>query len=297
MDHIHSPLRYPGGKGTMASCLADIILFNNVEMGAYYEPYAGGAGAALYLLYHGFVERLYLNDADYTIYAFWKSVLNNTDLLLQRIHDVELSVEEWLRQKLILKSPKGYSTFEVGFAAFFLNRCSRSGILSNSGPIGGYNQRGKWTIDVRFNKMNLIKRIKKIADYRKVISVTNQDALDFLKQKLPKGRNRNNIFVYLDPPYFKNGRTLYVNYYEESDHLMLSRYMKSQKILSWVMTYDNVQYIRDLYRDNRIYEFSLTYSVQEKKKGSEILIVPDSVRLPGSLNIAGNKLNQLRSCN
>lgn len=297
MDHIHSPLRYPGGKGTMASCLADIILFNNVEMGAYYEPYAGGAGAALYLLYHGFVERLYLNDADYTIYAFWKSVLNNTDLLLKRIHDVELSVEEWLRQKLILKSPKGYSTFEVGFAAFFLNRCSRSGILSNSGPIGGYNQRGKWTIDVRFNKMNLIKRIKKIADYRKVISVTNQDALDFLKQKLPKGRNRNNIFVYLDPPYFKNGRTLYVNYYEESDHLMLSRYMKSQKILPWVMTYDNVQYIRDLYRDNRIYEFSLTYSVQEKKKGSEILIVPDSVRLPGSLNIAGNKLNQLRSCN
>ncbi len=297
MDHIHSPLRYPGGKGTMASCLADIILFNNVEMGAYYEPYAGGAGAALYLLYHGFVERLYLNDADYTIYAFWKSVLNNTDLLLNRIHDVELSVEEWLRQKLILKSPKGYSTFEVGFAAFFLNRCSRSGILSNSGPIGGYNQRGKWTIDVRFNKMNLIKRIKKIADYRKVISVTNQDALDFLKQKLPKGRNRNNIFVYLDPPYFKNGRTLYVNYYEESDHLMLSRYMKSQKILPWVMTYDNVQYIRDLYRDNRIYEFSLTYSVQEKKKGSEILIVPDSVRLPGSLNIAGNKLNQLRSCN
>lgn len=297
MDHIHSPLRYPGGKGTMASCLADIILFNNVEMGAYYEPYAGGAGAALYLLYHGFVERLYLNDADYTIYAFWKSVLNNTDLLLNRIHDVELSVEEWLRQKLILKSPKGYSTFEVGFAAFFLNRCSRSGILSNSGPIGGYNQRGKWTIDVRFNKMNLIKRIKRIADYRKVISVTNQDALDFLKQKLPKGRNRNNIFVYLDPPYFKNGRTLYVNYYEESDHLMLSRYMKSQKILPWVMTYDNVQYIRDLYRDNRIYEFSLTYSVQEKKKGSEILIVPDSVRLPGSLNIAGNKLNQLRSCN
>ena len=239
---------------------------------------------------------MYLNDADYTIYAFWKSVLNNTDLLLNRIHDVELSVEEWLRQKLILKSPKEYSTFEVGFAAFFLNRCSRSGILSNSGPIGGYNQRGKWTIDVRFNKMNLIKRIKKIADYRKVISVTNQDALDFLKQKLPKGRNRNNIFVYLDPPYFKNGRTLYVNYYEESDHLMLSRYMKSQKILSWVMTYDNVQYIRDLYRDNRIYEFSLTYSVQEKKKGSEILIVPDSVRLPGSLNIAGNKLNQLRSC-
>ncbi len=297
MDHIHSPLRYPGGKGTMASCLADIILFNNVEMGAYYEPYAGGAGAALYLLYHGFVERLYLNDADYTIYAFWKSVLNNTDLLLKRIHDVELSVEEWLRQKLILKSPKKYSTLEVGFAAFFLNRCSRSGILSNSGPIGGYNQRGKWTIDVRFNKMNLIKRIKKIADYRKVISVTNQDALDFLKQKLPKGRNRNNIFVYLDPPYFKNGRTLYVNYYEESDHLMLSRYMKSQKILPWVMTYDNVQYIRDLYRDNRIYEFSLTYSVQEKKKGSEILIVPDSVRLPGSLNIAGNKLNQLRSCN
>lgn len=281
----------------MASCLADIILFNNVEMGAYYEPYAGGAGAALYLLYHGFVERLYLNDADYTIYAFWKSVLNNTDLLLNRIHDVELSVEEWLRQKLILKSPKEYSTFEVGFAAFFLNRCSRSGILSNSGPIGGYNQRGKWTIDVRFNKMNLIKRIKKIADYRKVISVTNQDALDFLKQKLPKGRNRNNIFVYLDPPYYKNGRTLYVNYYEESDHLMLSRYMKSQKILSWVMTYDNVQYIRDLYLDNRIYEFSLTYSVQEKKKGSEILIVPDSVRLPGSLNIAGNKLNQLRSCN
>lgn len=113
MKPIYSPLRYPGGKGAIASSLADIILYNNLERGSYFEPYAGGAGAALYLLFNGFVEEIHLNDADYAIYAFWKSVLNKNDKFLQEVKKANLSIDEWYRQREIIKEYSNHSLFIV----------------------------------------------------------------------------------------------------------------------------------------------------------------------------------------
>lgn len=290
MQRYYSPLRYPGGKGAIASCLADIILSNNLENCEYFEPYAGGAGASLYLLFNNFVKCIYINDADYNIFAFWNSILNSTAQFIEKVETVNLTIDEWQNQKRIISSPSNYSELEVGFAAFYMNRCNRSGIISNAGPIGGYSQSGKWKIDVRFNKTNLKNRIQKIAAYKNSIEIFNLDAIDFLKKALPLGKRRQNSFIYLDPPYFVKGKKLYLTFYKESEHKKLSDYIKRQKAVSWIMTYDRAPEIKNLYNAYTIYEFSLQYSLQTKRTDQEIMIVPENVFLPKSTNIAGRKL-------
>ncbi|MCI5163836.1 MAG: DNA adenine methylase [Candidatus Electrothrix sp. AX5] len=132
MAHTNSPLRYPGGKSALSSYLAEVIKLNGVEGGTYIEPYVGGGGAALNLLFKGVVGNIVINDYDPVIHAFWRSVLDNTHEFTQRIKEVPLNIEEWYKQKNILIRYQKYSLFDVGFAAFYLNRCNHSGISFRS---------------------------------------------------------------------------------------------------------------------------------------------------------------------
>ena len=161
-----SPLRYPGGKQILARVLAHLIKVNGREGGVYVEPYAGGAGAALSLLYGEFVRQIIINDKDPSIHAFWDAVLNKTANLSKLVRETPLTVEEWQRQRQIYLASKKHSALRVGFAAFYLNRRNRSGIIGNAGVIGGQKQTGKWKIDARFNREDLVARIQRVAQYR-----------------------------------------------------------------------------------------------------------------------------------
>ncbi|KKK62502.1 hypothetical protein LCGC14_3003700, partial [marine sediment metagenome] len=129
MALINSPLRYPGGKSALSDFLSQVILENNLEGGVYAEPYCGGAGAALNLLFAEYVEKIILNDADRSIYAFWWSVLHQSGKLIELIDKTPVNIEHWQMQKEIYNNQKKHSLLKVGFATFFLNRCNRSGIL------------------------------------------------------------------------------------------------------------------------------------------------------------------------
>lgn len=280
-----SPLRYPGGKGAIADLLADIILYNNLEGGDYYEPYAGGAGVALHLLFNGIVKKIHINDADFSIYAFWHTVVNNSEIFLSKLKNISVDIEQWHIQKNILNNVKDHSIDEVGFAVFFINRCNRSGIINSAGPIGGYSQNGRWKIDARFNKNELSNRIEKIVKYKEGIMLSNDDAIDFLKENLPKNSLRKKSFIYLDPPYYIKGKKLYLNFYTDPDHKELSQYIKQYKSVKWVMTYDNAEEIHQLYDIQ--YELALNYSLQQKIKGKEVFICPDYLKLPTHLAVNG----------
>lgn len=282
MSPSHSPLRYPGGKGVLSDFMIDVILCNNLEGCSYIEPFAGGAGAALTLLFEGIVKELYLNDADKTISAFWHSVLTETDSLLKMLNDTKVTIDEWQRQKKIFLNERE-DLLKLGFALFFLNRCNRSGIIYSAGPIGGYKQAGNWRIDVRFNKYSLKKRIEKIALHKDRIIVHNEDAVQFLK--MMPDNILSTAFVYLDPPYFMKGKKLYMNYYREDDHIELSHYIEGWGNIHWLMTYDDVGFIRNLYKRHRLFSYHLNYSLQNKRKGEELLIVPANVYLPAFLKI------------
>lgn len=280
MANAYSPLRYPGGKQILGHVLSNILQLNKCEGGAYAEAYAGGAGAALALLFGEHVTSIMLNDADRSVYAFWTAVLHRTDALLKLLRDTPLNVEEWDRQRGVYLHPERYSPLRLGFATLYLNRCNRSGIIANGGVIGGRDQTGEWKIDARFNRKELARRIERIALYRDRIKLFNLDAIDFLREHVKLRKSATGTLVYLDPPYFTKGSQLYLNYYEPDDHRSLSDYLTHEARFLWVMTYDNAPAIRKLYAKFRQVALRLHYSANDRRIGKEVVILHKKLIFP-----------------
>lgn len=267
----YSPLRYPGGKTFLFPFFDKAIKKNRLENTTYIEPFAGGAGAALALLFLEKVERIVINDLDKAIYSFWKSVVFDSERFIEKICSTPITINEWKKQKLIYSNPRA-GRFNLGFATFFLNRTNVSGIL-NGGPIGGMQQKGKWKIDARFNKENLIEKISQLSLYKNRISVFNRDGVDLIDDYL----NKKDVFIYLDPPYYEKGATLYLNHYKKKNHERLAKLLNHNTDSFWLLTYDNNREIKSLYPERQIVNFSLYYNAYESRKGKEILILSDAL--------------------
>jgi DNA adenine methylase len=282
MAHTPSPLRYPGGKTSIWSLISRIISDNKLSRGHYCEPYAGGCGLALKLLFDGFVHELHLNDVDRSIYCFWDAVLNHTDELVDRILTTEVTMDEWHKQRAVQANKNEANDFDLAFSSFFLNRTNRSGVILKAGVIGGLAQDGDYKLDCRFNKAGLIERIRRIEKYRHRIHIYNRDAIDFINQTnetLPE----NSIYC-IDPPYFVKGSTLYTNFYEPKDHKLVADTLNALE-RPWLLTYDNSPSIQTLYSERRQHRFNLNYSAANKRIGTELLIVSDDIVLSRDLNI------------
>ncbi len=223
---FYSPLRYPGGKNKLAKFIASICVKNNIN-GHYVEPYAGGASVALYLLLNGYVNEITINDIDRSIYAFWYSILNHPRKFCSLIKKIEITTQNREKFKRIQRNKKNADLFKLGFSTFFLNRTNMSGII-DGGVIGGKDQKGEYKIGCRFNKTELIKRIKEIAKYKNQICVKNLDALDLVK-KIQKESKRSSTIFYFDPPYYVKGESLYVNFYNPDSHKKVSNVIKKIK--------------------------------------------------------------------
>jgi DNA adenine methylase len=241
---IYSPLRYPGGKNKLSKFIAKICVDNNINS-HFVEPYAGGSAVALHLLIEQKVKKVTINDFDRSIYAFWHSALRNTKKLCALIEKTEINIENWKKAKEIQKNKSKEKLLDLGFSTFFLNRTNISGII-NAGVIGGKNQTGKYKINCRFNKQNLIKRIKLIAKYKKQIDLYNLDALKLIK-KIQAESNNNKTIFYFDPPYYLKGSSLYIHYYKDDQHKQASEAIKAISNINWIVSYDNTPEITQLY--------------------------------------------------
>lgn len=273
-----SPLRYPGGKRPIARFIKLLVVANGLEGGDYVEPYAGGAAVALSLLFGGYVKRIFLNDLNPQLFAFWHSVLNETDELCRLINDTPVRVDTWQQQRQIYDTYEAHSLLEVGFAFFFLNRTNRSGIL-NGGIIGGTEQLGEYKIDARYNKSGLIDRIQLISQNRNSIHIYNKRATNFIEENVVHLPHRT--LIYLDPPYYVKGGDLYDNYYSHEDHVLIrqliARRLRPKK---WIVSYDNVPEIRELYSYYRCQQYSLRYSASERVAGSEAMFFSSNLLIP-----------------
>ena len=283
---IHfTPLRYPGGKGKLAAYIKCLMKTNRLLDGEYVEPYAGGAAIALELLFHEYVSRIHINDVSRPVHAFWKSVLQHTEELCRLVIDTPLTVKSWDQQKQVLANPAEHDEITLGFATFFLNRTNRSGIL-NGGIIGGRDQSGPWKIDARFNAPELVHRITAIAGMKGRISLTCQDALKFLKTGITRWPEKT--LIYLDPPYYVKGRELYYDFYQHEDHERVASFVTDKIVRqSWIVSYDNVQAIRDLYTGSHHVTYDIGYSARSARRGSEVMFFCDGLEVPplvGSIN-------------
>lgn len=287
MDY-YSPLRYPGGKGKVAAYFKQVFQDNLLYDGVYVEPYAGGASVALSLLFNEYASRIVINDVDKSIFAFWHSVLNKTDKMCKLISDTAINIDGWELQKNIQRNKDCFDLLSLGFSTFFLNRTNRSGII-NAGVIGGKDQKGKWKMDARFNKKELIRRIERIAEYKDRIELYNEDAVSLVKSLSPNLPDKT--LMYFDPPYYDKGRDLYLNFYKYDDHQSIASEISKVQGQKWIVTYDNVEPIRRLYSDYRQIKYSLSYSAAQPCKGQEVMIFSDNLYIPKNkkMSIAANK--------
>lgn len=278
MPTTESPLRYPGGKTQLTPFVVALARANGMLGGVYAEPFAGGAGLAWRLLLNGDMTEVWLNDIDPGISALWQVVVHEPDPLCEKILTTPITMKEWYHQREILFAP-GSMKQDRAFATLFLNRTNRSGILK-AGVIGGKSQAGAYKLDCRFNRAELVDKIQRIHSYRDVIQISQLDAEECLRRwdrKLPA-----RALLSIDPPYFTQGRDLYLSFYVPEDHVRLAKLVRGLK-RPWMLTYDDAPEIERLYEDFPVFRKGLTYYAQTKRKASELLVLSHGLVAPHEL--------------
>jgi DNA adenine methylase len=275
---LYTPLRYPGGKGRFAPLIADLIRSNGLGGGHYLEPYAGGAGVALVLLFDGDVEHVHINDADPAVAVFWRAATTLTSQLINMVANEPVTMDAWEHWRSVMLGESVASELHKGFATLFMNRTNRSGILK-AGVIGGRAQAGTYKLDARFLRAELCTRLERIGRHAHAIHTYQEDARSLLvrcHKFLPQ-----RSLIYLDPPYYVKGAGLYRNFYEHADHAQIAKLLNSSRFRRpWVVSYDNVDEIRMMYSFARAFNYELHYTAQSRYMGSEVMFFSDRLTPP-----------------
>ena len=276
MPVTESVLRYPGGKTQLYAAVKALIEYNSFGNCTYVEPFAGGAGLALKLLYNGVVPNIAINDFDPAIYAVWHACLYEPNELKKLIQTTPLTIDEWDRQKAIYSNPNKHSILELGFAALYLNRTNKSGIIEG-GVLGKRDQSGPYKMTARFNRDTLCTKVSRITSYKDKILLLNFDAKDLLADV--DNIIGDKVFINIDPPYVKKGAELYRNFFNEEDHSTLSHII-SLCTCPWIVTYDVCELIYKLYKEYRCSKIDVRYSVNIKRNANEYIFFSNDICLP-----------------
>ena len=252
---IKSPLRYPGGKSRAVKIIANLI----PDFDEFREPFLGGGSVFVYLKQRYPNKIFWVNDLYSELYQFWIMTQKNINPLIKKIY-------EWRKQypigkelfQFLNKNITQFNDLEKAAAFFIINRVTFSGTTLS----GGYSQ-GAFT--GRFTESS----IKRLNDLAKVINgstITNYDYEELLK------KDGKNVFIFLDPPYYsatksalygKNG-----NLHKSFDHKRFAENMKHCKH-KWLITYDDSEYIRDLFSFANIIPWNLTYGMRNITESSD----------------------------
>lgn len=247
-SRLISPLRYPGSKRRLAAYVSQALRINELRLNLYVEAFAGGASVALQLLAEGLVNQVLLIDRDPYIASFWKSVFFDTDWLVEQIETIDVTLEQWN----LFKNQEPSDTREFALACLFLNRTSFSGILANgAGPIGGRSQASKYSIDCRFPRPTLSRRIRQAAEFRDNIYGVWDCSWDYGIQQIRDLQNSqrlpaDEVFFYFDPPFFEKADRLYRYYFKQDDHERFRDFLLTLQD-KWLLSYDSADQVEMLY--------------------------------------------------
>lgn len=268
---LYSPLRYPGSKAAFVDYIQNVLETYKYADCIFVEPYAGSAVVSLELLKQGAIRQAILIERDPLIYAFWRAVFENTAELIERIKDVPITIETWHEMQPLrtVEDANLHSILDMGLAGLFYNRTNFSGILK-AGPLGGLLQVSEYKIDCRFNKERIIGLIESIALLRDRVSVEFGDAL-FHMRRISGAYDRQDLFYYIDPPYYQKGRSLYRYWYDHQQHEQLASYLMRCRI-GWLVSYDDHPEIKKLYSKFTFQKAYLDYTVSRTRKEYELLI-------------------------
>ena len=252
---IKSPLRYPGGKSRSVDLISTII----PEFDEFREPFLGGGSIFIYAKQRFPNKKFWINDLYFELYKFWEMTQKDVDALIDKIY-------EWRNQfpvgkelhKFLNENLASFNDLERGAAFFIYNRITFSGTSLS----GGFSE-GAFT--GRFTESS----IQRLNQFAKVINGSTITNLDYEKLVKQEGEN---VFIFLDPPYYsatksalygKNG-----NMHKSFDHVKFANTMKDCEH-KWLITYDDSEYIRDLFSFANIMPWELMYGMRNVTEGSD----------------------------
>ncbi len=273
-----SPLRYPGGKSRLARFVGDLIASQQRRALRYVEPFAGGAGVGLRLLFDERVDEIVINDLNRGIAAFWRALFTANADLVALVRACKPSVREWHHQRERYESGPD-DDLALGFATFFLNRTNRSGILG-ARPIGGLDQSGAWKIDARYDANALAERIKLLGPYSSRVTVCEEDGVALIQRVVGDAET----FIYADPPYLTQGDDLYLDTFEWKNHERLARVLRSAR--RWLLTYDADPRVHTLYPGLRCASFGIAHTAATQHVGREYAVFSKELSVTSLANLS-----------
>lgn len=256
---ILSPFRYPGSKAKMLPILMEHLDPMIRQHNKFVDVFVGGGSVLLEVAKKYPTATLYANDKDPFIYSFWQLVAGDGSKLEDLFKLVEQPVTLELFYKLREASPK--NDIERAYRAIFFNRTTFSGI-ANSGPIGGKEQKSKYTVDCRYNAKKLKEKI--LQCNKLLVGRTTVDNEDF---SLYDQLCINPTPAYLDPPYYIKGEALYNTFMKTEEHTLLAKILTNRQ--NWLLSYDDCPEIRELYKTKSVIDLAARYSINGKKNNWE----------------------------
>ncbi len=255
-----SPLRYPGGK-TRACKILDHIVINNFNITDYntlISPFFGG-GSFEFHMQNKYNLNLIANDKFKPLYNFWQIAKNKNNDLCNKLNENlnKIDKDDFLKYRSDIIKER--NRLNQAHMYFIINRCSFSGATLS----GGFSKEAS---EKRFTK-SAIDRVKELNLSR--VNFYNLDFEVFLNQN-----EGNKNLIFLDPPYYLEKSNLYGNngdMHENFDHEKLFNCISTKK--NWIMTYNNCDYIKEMYKDFKIIETSWSYGMNKSKNSSEIIII------------------------
>lgn len=268
MIYLKSPLRYPGGKSRAIKFLKEYFPQNFKE---YREPFFGGGSIGIYLTQIHFRQKelqFFASDLNYDVYCFWQMLKTRNKELIDEIQHIKNKFKNGkeLYTALVERRNAKLSDFQRAVDFFILNRITFSGVVD----CGGYSQKA---FESRFTQSS-IERLEKIYISIQNFHFSASDYTELLE------KDGNDVFIFLDPPYYSATKSrlygkkgdLHTNF----NHQKLCENLKNTKH-KFLLTYDDSEFIKKLYKDFYIQEWNLQYGMNNFKQkkadiGKEILI-------------------------
>ena len=251
---IKSPLRYPGGKSRAIRIMSKLV----PEFDEYREPFLGGGSLFVYLKQKYPDKTFWINDLYEPLYHFWTVTKDNVEFLIDIIEKWKSGFKKGKDLHLFLQENIGkFDAIQTAAAFFVFNRISFSG-TSESGGYSDAAYKGRFT-------ESSIERVRLLSSILENTKITNLDYQDVVEQ------SGENVFLYLDPPYYsakksalygKNG-----SLHKTFDHHRFADVMKKCKH-RWLITYDNSDFIKELFSFANIFEWDMKYGMRNVTKNS-----------------------------
>ena len=238
-----------------------------------------GGSVGIYLAQNHYNQQIYANDLNEDLYCFWQILKSQNQALINEIQNIKNSHKNGreLYENILNRRNENLDEFQRAVDFFVLNRITFSGVVD----CGGYSQKA---FESRFTQ-SAIDRLKNMPTLLQNFIFSNESYENLLF------KNGKNVFIFLDPPYYSASKSklygkkgdLHINF----NHQMLSENLKKIKH-KFLLTYDDSPYIRELYKDFYLQEYSVQYGMNNFKqesaqKGTELLISNFSLENKNSL--------------